>query len=701
MGTPPKVSVGKGRGASPLPQTCAKPLECHPVLEVSPALYTRLIKPATCMWGCSGDRFGTSRLWCSARAVLVSAIVRNGAENKMTSARTVERSYRSHVSRPQSCSTPKCINCTRAGCGTSPIRHLARMRRPRQMGRYSADKGRVLLAAGASAAQNRTHMADGLSVGSEADHASLRFIQSNLQRSKLATAELLVGASRRKIAVALVQEPYVGNTGELKRYSGCRVIQRVARVPDPHGRELQNWRRVGLLRVRQADRPIPRPREVGLLEARDEQNHPGGDVNAWSVWWGSERDDAGNRTLRLPRRGGLHVLNRRNIPRSKYTGDRLLRSTVDVTACSSALLDRAEEWQVVRAKARWSEFLTAFDNAKEERALTAGTVEVVDSCDRLDRSWICTPNASSTRATLPYRESARCETEAPLVESRTRGAERDANTKSVASKRSLADAGMWSRNMESVWDGIYRVIRNTGRNREDVLLINDSGQTCSPNESAVLLANTFFPDDRVDTDGPYHTELRRRTDGSIRPPEASDILSEMDPPFTGAEVKMALKAFNPKKAPGIDGFTSDICQAAILRDLGLFLAMANKCLQLGYFPRAWKVATIKVIPKPGKDDYSRPKSYRPIGLLPVMGKTVERMLVWRIQWHIMPKLQTRQYGFMPQRGTEDSLYDLMTHIHNELNLKRIIVMVSLDIEGAFDNAWWPALRNQLLVHKCQ
>ncbi|GBP18798.1 Putative 115 kDa protein in type-1 retrotransposable element R1DM [Eumeta japonica] len=37
-----------------------------------------------------------------------------------------------------------------------------------------------------------------------------------------------------------------------------------------------------------------------------------------------------------------------------------------------------------------------------------------------------------------------------------------------------------------------------------------------------------------------------------------------------------------------------------------------------------------------------------------MGKTVERMLVWRIQCHIMPKLQTRQYGFMPQRGTEDS-----------------------------------------------
>ncbi|GBP65867.1 Putative 115 kDa protein in type-1 retrotransposable element R1DM [Eumeta japonica] len=86
---------------------------------------------------------------------------------------------------------------------------------------------------------------------------------------------------------------------------------------------------------------------------------------------------------------------------------------------------------------------------------------------------------------------------------------------------------------------------------------------------------------------------------------------------------MVLKAFNPKKGPGIDGYTSDICQAAILRDLGLFLAMANKYFQLGYFPRAWKVAAIK--------DYCD--------------------------------------GVIGHRG-------------------------------AFDNAWWPAIRNQLLVHKC-
>ncbi|GBP97435.1 hypothetical protein EVAR_61141_1 [Eumeta japonica] len=39
-----------------------------------------------------------------------------------------------------------------------------------------------------------------------------------------------------------------------------------------------------------------------------------------------------------------------------------------------------------------------------------------------------------------------------------------------------------------------------------------------------------------------------------------------------------------------------------------------------------------------------------LGLLPVLGKTVERMLVGRLQWHLMPKLQATQYGFTPQRG---------------------------------------------------
>ncbi|GBP86156.1 hypothetical protein EVAR_57860_1 [Eumeta japonica] len=34
----------------------------------------------------------------------------------------------------------------------------------------------------------------------------------------------------------------------------------------------------------------------------------------------------------------------------------------------------------------------------------------------------------------------------------------------------------------------------------------------------------------------------------------------------------------------------------------------------------------------------------------------------RIQWHMLPSLSPKQYGFMPQRSTEDALYDLVNHV---------------------------------------
>ncbi|GBP33038.1 Putative 115 kDa protein in type-1 retrotransposable element R1DM [Eumeta japonica] len=599
----------------------------------------------------------------------------------------------------------------------------------------------LLLAAGALAAEDRTYTAGGSSTEGCTDRVSLRFIQSNLQRSKLATTELLVEAERRKITVALVQEPYIENIGELRRYPGCRVVQKTAprRGPvkaaiiilnsdvDVEEDQTLNGENVAAAVIKAGNC------RIGVVSVYFEGDMP----------IGPERNDArGVDLCDFLDSEGLHILNEVNTPTFEvYRGDRLLKSMVDVTECSSALLDRAEGWQVVRdvtssdhnavtfavrvegrsnprplsgtriyntAKARWSEFGTAMAAALNERTLTVEMVKSVSSCDQLDEVVETYTECiqQSCDAAIPrcaHQEAAhpKCGPQQAGVRGRRYVQAREVYERAVAKAQTTS----WKRfcsaqYRESLWDGIYRVIRETGKNREDVLLKTDLGQVLGPDQSATLLAETFFPDDRVDTDDPYHTEVRRQTDGSSQPPEASGNLPGVNPPFTGAEIRFALKAFHLRKAPGIDGFTSDICQAAIFRDLGLFLAMANKCLELGYFPRAWKVATIKVIPKPGKEDYARPKSYRPIGLLPVLGKTVERMLVGRLQWHLMPKLQATQYGFTPQRGTEDALYDLMTYIYKELNLKKIILMVSLEIEGAFDNAWWSALETQLRAQNC-
>ncbi|XP_045508097.1 uncharacterized protein LOC123703931 [Colias croceus] len=55
---------------------------------------------------------------------------------------------------------------------------------------------------------------------------------------------------------------------------------------------------------------------------------------------------------------------------------------------------------------------------------------------------------------------------------------------------------------------------------------------------------------------------------------------------------------------------------------------------------------------------------------------------------------------MPQRSTEDALYRLVNHIRNMREEKKISVVVSLDIEGAFDSAWWPAIKVRLAEVGC-
>ncbi|CAH2210899.1 jg7109 [Pararge aegeria aegeria] len=241
---------------------------------------------------------------------------------------------------------------------------------------------------------------------------------------------------------------------------------------------------------------------------------------------------------------------------------------------------------------------------------------------------------------------------------------------------------------ESLWVGIYRILKNTSKRTDDKPKVKD-GRTLNPTDSVKLITSTFFPDNNANEDTPEHTLVRKLAT------EVEGKDEDNDPPFTAMELENSLRTFNPKKAPGLDGFTADICVAAICSDPGLFLSIINRCLRLAYFIQLWKTAATVVLKNPGKVDYNNPKSYWPIGLLPVLGKIFEKMLMERIKWHILPQLNPRQYGFVPQRCTEDALYDLINYIKEKIKEKKVVVLISLDIQGAFGSAWWPAILQQL------
>ena len=92
--------------------------------------------------------------------------------------------------------------------------------------------------------------------------------------------------------------------------------------------------------------------------------------------------------------------------------------------------------------------------------------------------------------------------------------------------------------------------------------------------------------------------------------------------------------------------------------------------------------------KPGKGDYSQPKSYRPIALLNTTGKLMELVLARRMSyWMEVYQLIPRDHvGGRKLTGVEDAVHLLMERITSTFKTdKPVASLLMLDVSGAFDN----------------
>jgi len=111
----------------------------------------------------------------------------------------------------------------------------------------------------------------------------------------------------------------------------------------------------------------------------------------------------------------------------------------------------------------------------------------------------------------------------------------------------------------------------------------------------------------------------------------------------------------------------------------------------------------KLIPiiKPGKERSYEVSKYRPISLLNIGGKVLEKLMINRINHHTHTKeyINQNQYGFRPQTSTIDAVMALKDYIEEGFR-SEVTVLVSLDVEGAFNSAWWPSILKSLNYSGC-
>lgn len=157
-----------------------------------------------------------------------------------------------------------------------------------------------------------------------------------------------------------------------------------------------------------------------------------------------------------------------------------------------------------------------------------------------------------------------------------------------------------------------------------------------------------------------------------------------------------MKEVNINKAIGPDLVPNVILKncADVLSKSITFLY--NKSLELGCLPNKWKLANIVPVFKSG--DKNNIINYRPVSLLSVVSKILERLIHTHIFDCIDQLISNKQYGFMPKRSTCIQLIETYNKIGKAMDLGKQVDVIYLDFSKAFDSVDHKLLLNKLKAY---
>ena len=162
------------------------------------------------------------------------------------------------------------------------------------------------------------------------------------------------------------------------------------------------------------------------------------------------------------------------------------------------------------------------------------------------------------------------------------------------------------------------------------------------------------------------------------------------------EFEEAFKSLKQNKAAGFDELSSNIIIDAYDSLKNILFHIFKVSIKQGIFPDSLKIAKVTPIFKSGaKDNVS---NYRPISILPVFSKVLERIMYNKVYNHLSSKslLYEKQFGFQRNNLTAHAILQLTRDITSSFEKGEYTLEVFIDLSKAFDT-----IDHGILIKKLQ
>jgi len=165
-------------------------------------------------------------------------------------------------------------------------------------------------------------------------------------------------------------------------------------------------------------------------------------------------------------------------------------------------------------------------------------------------------------------------------------------------------------------------------------------------------------------------------------------------PTTKSEVLEIINGLQNNKSPGSDNIGSKLLKSVSYELIQPLTYICNLSFETGTVPDALKIG--KVIPILKRGESMLPSNYRPISLLSVFDKILEKLMLKRLTSFLNKNkiLYEHQFGFRKRHSTTLALIEAIDNIYKLLDQNETVIGLYLDLEKAFDT-----VNHEILLYK--